>query len=118
MSILEEIEGSRVEALISAQVLSEVSGVLYRQYGMKDTTKHVAGMLSYRLRVHPVTAEMVRAAAEYSRDFGILPYDGIHIATAVNFGAAEIISADRELDKAKKVILRKDPLDYSKSKKP
>jgi predicted nucleic acid-binding protein len=71
-------------------------------------------MLSYHLRVHPVTAEIVRLAAEYSRDFRILPYDGIHVATAVGTGADEIVSADRELDRVKKVVGRTDPLDYAR----
>jgi predicted nucleic acid-binding protein len=53
-------------------------------------------------------------AAQLSKDFKILPYDGIHVATAVNLGVAEIISADAELDKAK-VITRIDPLDYAKA---
>jgi predicted nucleic acid-binding protein len=91
-----------------------VAGVLYRQFGMRDTTKHVAGMLSYRLRVHPVTAEVVRLAAEYSRDFRILPYYGIHVATAVDLKVDEIASADRELDRVKKLIKRMDPLQYVK----
>ena len=42
-SILQDIEESRMEAVVSAQVLAEVSGVLYRQFGLADTTKHVAG---------------------------------------------------------------------------
>jgi predicted nucleic acid-binding protein len=81
---------------------------------MRDTTKHVAGMLSYRLRVQPVTAEVVRLAAEYSRDFRILPYDGIHVATAVGLKVDEIVSADTELDRVGKLIKRMDPLDYVK----
>ncbi len=103
-----------MDAVISAQVLTEVSGVLYRQFEMKDTTRHISGVLSYRLKVQPVTAEIVRLAAEYSRDFRILPYDGIHLATAVGSGASVIISADRELDRARKLMKRKDPLDYVK----
>jgi predicted nucleic acid-binding protein len=81
---------------------------------MKDTTKHVAGMLSYGLAVQPVTAAIVRQAVEYSRDFRILPYDGIHVATAVGLKVDEIASADGELDKVKKLIKRVDPLDYVK----
>jgi predicted nucleic acid-binding protein len=69
-------------------------------------------MLSYRLTVQPVTAAIVRSAAEYSRDFHILPYDGIHVATAVGLKVDKIASADRELDKVKKLITRMDPLDY------
>jgi predicted nucleic acid-binding protein len=103
-----------LQAVISAQVIAEVSAVLYRQFGVKDTTRHVAGMLSYKLRVQPVTAEIVRLAAEYSRDFRILPYDGIHVATAVAAKVEEIVSADGELDRVKKLVRRVDPLDYGK----
>lgn len=71
-------------------------------------------MLSYRLRVQPVTAEIVRLASEYSRDYHILPYDGVHVATAVALQVEEIASADKELDRVKKLVKRIDPLDYVK----
>jgi predicted nucleic acid-binding protein len=71
-------------------------------------------MLSYRLRVQPVSTEIVRLAAEYARDFRILPYDGIHVATAVGMKVDEIVSADGELDRVGKLIRRTDPLDYVK----
>jgi predicted nucleic acid-binding protein len=71
-------------------------------------------MLSFHLKVPPVMSEIVRLAAQLSKDFEILPYDGIHVATAVSLGADEIVSADAELDKAK-VISRTDPLDYAKA---
>ena len=103
-----------MEAVISVQVIAEVSGVLFRQFGVRDTTKYVAGILSYRLKVHPVTAEIVRLAAGYSRDFRILPYDGIHVATAVVGKADEIASADRELDRVKRLVGRLDPLEYKR----
>jgi predicted nucleic acid-binding protein len=111
-SILEDAERSRLDGVISIQVIAEVSAVLYRQFGISDTTRHVAGMLSYRLRVQPVTTEIVRIAAEYSRDYHILPYDGIHVATAIALKAEKIASADRELDRVSKLIERMDPLEY------
>lgn len=109
------MEESRLDAVISAQVLAEVAGVLYRQFRVRDITRYVGGMLSYRLKVLPVTAEIVRVAAEYSKEFRILPYDGIHIATAISSGADQILSADRELDRVK-MIKRLDPLDFVRAR--
>lgn len=61
-----------------------------------------------------MTAEIVRLASEYSRDYHILPYDGVHVATAVALQVEEIASADKELDRVKKLVKRIDPLDYVK----
>jgi len=111
-SILEQVELSQVDGAISVQVLAEVSAVLFRQYRMKDTTRHLSGILSYRLKIEPVTSEIVRRAADYSKEFGIPPYDGIHVATALRLGIGEIVSADGELDRVKRLVRRTDPLDF------
>jgi predicted nucleic acid-binding protein len=113
-SILEDVEASRLAAVISVQVVAEAAGVLHRQFKLRDTTRHVEGILSYRLKVQPVTSEVVRLAAQFSKDFHILPYDGIHVAAAVSLGVEEVIPADKELDKAK-VVTRIDPLEYART---
>jgi len=46
-----------------------------------------------------------------------LPYDGIHVAIAVDLKIEEMTSADRELDRVKKLVKRMDPLDYVKNRK-
>ncbi len=97
--------------MVSAHVVAEISGVLYRTYAIRDTTRHVNAVLSYRMEIIPVTSEIVRFAAELSRDYKILPYDGIHIATAREANCDMIISADKELDK-QNIVKRVDPLDY------
>ncbi len=109
--ILEELEKGKLDAMISVQVLSEVSDVLYRRFGFRDTVKHVIAILSYPIELIDLTPDIVVKAAEYSRDYGILPYDGIHIASAVSSLAAEILSADKELDKVD-IIKRVDPLEF------
>ncbi len=106
------MERSKIEAVISTQVLAEVAGVLYGQFGVRDTTRYVAGILSYRLRVRPVTSEVIRLAAEHSRDYQILPYDAIHVVTALGSKVDEMISADKEMDRVKRLVKRRDPLDY------
>ena len=111
-AILERIERRELEAVISVQVLSEVAGVLYQQYRVKDPTEHVAAVLSYPMKIVDVTPDIVIRAAEYSRDYGILPYDGIHIASALSSLVTEILSADKELDKVS-IIRRVDPLEFS-----
>ena len=113
-AILEDIEQRRLEAIISVQVVSEVSGVLYRSFGVKDTTKYVDTILSYPIQVIPVSTEIIRMAAVYSRDWNILPYDGIHTATAMSENAEAILSADKGLDKVKP-LRRLDPLSYKRS---
>jgi len=115
-AILERIERGELEAVISVQVLSEVAGVLYQQYSIKDPTKHVAAILSYPMEIVDVTPDIVVRATEYSRDYGILPYDGIHIASALSSLVTEILSADKELDKVG-VIKRVDPLEFSFAEK-
>lgn len=114
--ILERIEEGKLEAIISVQVLSEVAGVLYQQYRVKDPTEHVVAVLSYPMKIVDVTPDIVLRAVEYSRDYGILPYDGIHVASAVSSLATEILSADKELDKVD-IIKRLDPLEFEAPKK-
>jgi len=109
--VLEDIETGKLDALISTQVLSEVAGVLYSQYGVKDTTKHIAAMISYPIEIATVTINTIRSAAEYARDYDILPYDGIHVSSAMEQGTTQIVSADRELDKID-IMKRIDPLQY------
>ncbi|MGI0084012.1 MAG: type II toxin-antitoxin system VapC family toxin [Nitrososphaerales archaeon] len=109
--ILDDLESGRLEATISIQVACEVSGVLYKSYGIRDTTKYVDAVLSYRMEIFPVTSEIVRSAASYAKEFKILPYDGIHIATAKEADCDFILSADRELNR-QHVMRRVDPLDY------
>ena len=114
--ILEDIEQAKLDALISVQVVSEVAGVLYRSYGVKDTTGHVDAILSYRMEIVPVTAEVIRVGAKYAKEFSISPYDAIHVATAALSGITTILSADKELNKLS-AFERLDPLSYRKAKK-
>jgi len=58
--------------------------------------------------IHP---DAIRVAAEYSRDYNITPYDGIHIAVAVENNISEMISGDKELDKTD-LIRRIDPMEF------
>ncbi|MEA1905302.1 MAG: type II toxin-antitoxin system VapC family toxin [Candidatus Hadarchaeota archaeon] len=108
--ILERLEKEKLRAAISVQVLSEVAGVLYQQFGVKDTTKHVAAILSYPLEIVDLTPDIIIRGAEYSRDYGVLPYDGIHIASALGLMIKKILSADRELGRVS-LIERVDPID-------
>lgn len=110
--ILEKLEKGEFKAAISVQVLSEVAGVLHQQFGVKDTVGHVVAIMSYPLEVIDLTPDIVVRGAEYSRDYGILPYDGIHVATALRQMVKKILSADKELDKVP-FIERVDPLDYA-----
>jgi len=110
--ILEKLEKGEFKAAISVQVLSEVAGVLYQQFGVKDTVGHITAILSYPLEVIDLTPDIVVRGAEYSRDYGILPYDGIHVATALGQMVKKILSADRELDKVT-IVERVNPVDYT-----
>jgi len=116
MQILEGLEKGALEAVISVQVLSEVANVLYRRFGIRDTVNHVGAILSYPLKVIDLTPDIVVRATEYSRDYGILPYDGIHVASALSSLVTEILSADKELDKVG-TIKRIDPLEFRLPKK-
>jgi predicted nucleic acid-binding protein len=116
MQILEDLEKGALEAVISVQVLSEVANVLYRRFGIRDTVNHVGAILSYPLKVIDLTPDIVLRAAEYSRDYGILPYDGIHVASALSSFVTEILSADKELDKVG-IVKRIDPLEFSPAEK-
>lgn len=111
MQILEDLEKGKLEVVISVQVLSEVTNVLYQRFGIRDTVNHISAILSYPLKVIDLTPDIVLRAAEYSRDYGILPYDGIHVASALSFFGAEILSADKELDKVG-IVRRIDPLKF------
>ncbi|MFQ6075430.1 MAG: type II toxin-antitoxin system VapC family toxin [Candidatus Bathyarchaeia archaeon] len=111
--ILEDIEVGSLKAIISTQVLSEVAGVLYRQYQVKDTTRQITAIISYPLEIATVTPDTILRAAEHARDYEILPYDGIHVAAATEHMTTKIISADRELDKVD-FIQRIDPFKYGK----
>ena len=83
--ILEDIEAGSLKAIISTQVLSEVVGVLYRQYEVKDTTRQITAIISYPLEIVTVTPDTIMRAVEYARDYGILPFDGIHVAAATEY---------------------------------
>lgn len=109
--ILEQVEGGALEAVVSVQVLSEIAGVLYQQYRVKNPAEHLAAVLSYPMKIVDVTPDIALRAAEHSRDYGISPYDGIHIASAMSSLATEILSADKEFDKAD-IIKRVDPLEF------
>ena len=106
--ILKKIEDKRLNAAISTQVLSEIVGVLYSKYKVKDTTSQLNAVLSYPIAIYLVHPDVIRAASEYARDYNITPYDGIHIALAVEYNVRDIISADKELDKVE-LIRRIDP---------
>jgi len=106
--ILKKIEDKRLKAAISTQVLGEVAGVLYSKYKVKDTTSQLNAVLSYPIEIYIVYPDAIRVAAEYAREYGITPYDGIHIALAVEHNVRDIISADKELDKVE-LIKRIDP---------
>ena len=109
--ILDDLEAGKMEAVISIQVVAEVSGVLFRQFAVRDTTRYVDAIFSYRMKILPVTSDIVRSAAILSKDYRILPYDGIHVATAKEHSCDAILSADKELDK-QNLLDRLDPLDY------
>jgi predicted nucleic acid-binding protein len=100
-----------LEAVVSTQVIAEISSVLYRTYAIRDTTKYVDAALSYRMKVIPVTSDIVRSGAAYAKEYRILPYDGIHLATAKENSCSEILSADKELDQ-QDLVQRADPRDY------
>ena len=106
--ILKKIEDRRLKAAISNQVLSEIVGVLYSKYKVKDTTSQLNAVLSYPIEIYLVHPDAIRVAAEYARDYNITPYDGIHIALAVEYNVRDMISADKELDKVE-LIRRIDP---------
>lgn len=112
--ILKKIETKRLEAAISTQVLGEVAGVLYSKYKVKDTTSQLNAILSYPIGIYIVHPDTVRVAAEYARDYGVTPYDGIHIALAVEYNVTDIISGDKELDKVD-LIRRTDPTKFKDS---
>lgn len=109
--ILKKIEAKKLKAAISTQVLSEVAGVLYNKYKVKDTTSQLNAILSYPIDIYIVHPDTIRVAAEYARDYGITPYDGIHIALAAENNITDIISADKELDKVE-LIRRIDPTKF------
>jgi predicted nucleic acid-binding protein len=111
--ILERIERGELEAVAFVQVLSEIAGGLSQQYRVKDPTGPLRAVLSYPMKIVDVTPDILIRAAEYSRDYRILPYDGIHVASAVSSLATEILSADEELDKVD-VVKRVDPLEFEK----
>ncbi len=111
--ILEDIEHGRLRGAISTQILSEISGVLFKCFGIRDTTAHLDAVLSYPLEIILVTPDLIRLGAEYSRDYGISPYDSIHIAVAIRY-ADNILSADKELDKVP-FVKRVDPLKYGRT---
>jgi len=109
--ILKKIEEEKLRASISTQVLGEVAGVLYSKYKVKDTTSQLNAVLSYPIDIYITHPDVIRVAAEYARDYSITPYDGIHIALAVEHNVKDIISADRELDKVE-LIRRVDPTEF------
>mgnify|MGYP001087336850 CR=1 FL=1 len=113
--ILKELEVGQLKAVISTQVIAELAGVLYSQYGVRDTTGYIDAVLSYPLDIYLVYPDTIRAACEYARSYRILPYDGIHIALAVEHGLKKVLSADKELDKID-FIERIDPLEYGKNR--
>lgn len=86
--------------------------MLYRHFGVRDTTGQIDAVVSYPLRIVLVTPDIVRLAAEYARDYRILPYDGIHVAIAARYTGSVIVSADRELDRVG-FVRRIDPAEYS-----
>lgn len=116
MQILEKLERGELKAAISVLVLSEVADVLYRRFGLRDPVKHVSAILSYPLELIDLTPDIALRAAEYSRDYGILPYDGIHVASAASSLVTEVLSADKELDRVD-IIKRVDPLEFDLTKK-
>lgn len=111
--VLDSIEKKGIRAMVSTQVLSEVVGVLYRYYKVKDTTLQIDAILSYPIEAVVVTPDVVRRGAEYARDYNVLPYDGIHVAIASKYATNRIISADRELDKID-FVERIDPLEMGR----
>jgi len=85
--------------------------VLYNKYKVKGTTSQLNAILSYPIDIYIVHPDTIRVAAEYARDYGITPYDGIHIALAAENNITDIISADKELDKVE-LIRRIDPTEF------
>jgi len=69
-------------------------------------------VLSYPIEIYIIHPDVIRVAAEYARDYNIAPYDGIHVALAVEHNVRDIISADKELDKVE-LIRRVDPTEFN-----
>lgn len=108
--VIEDIANGEIKACISPLVAIEVANAL-RKYGMEDIKDTIDAILSLNITIHPLDEFIVRIAAEIFDEFGISPYDCIHVATMNADGIKEIISADKEFDEIKN-IKRIDPLYY------
>jgi predicted nucleic acid-binding protein len=115
--ILENVEAGKAEACCSVLVLVEIIGVLARINGVLrkkgekelDVKKNVDALLSLPIHWVDLSPVVIRKAAEYR--YPIAGADYVHLVSAELNGVEEVISADRELDKAGSVK-RIDPLDY------
>ena len=106
--IMREINNRKIDATISTHVLIEVSGVLFQQYKIKDTTKYIDSIISLPIHIIEITPEIVRITVEYSAKYNITPYDAIHVAACTSESIFNIISADKDFDKID-LIKRIDP---------
>ena len=109
--IMRDIVEGRVEAVTSVLVVVEVANAL-RKYGLGKEAKEVAdAIFSLDVPVYGVDVSDVRVAMGFFDEFGISPYDCVHLSVMKRVGALNVISADRDFDKVK-WIKRLDPKSY------
>ncbi|MEM2921798.1 MAG: type II toxin-antitoxin system VapC family toxin [Candidatus Bathyarchaeia archaeon] len=115
--ILLDIQNERLKACASILVLVEIINVLIRinrilkkeKKKTLDLRMNVDAILSLPLTWFDLNFLLIRKASEYSYDTTGIDY--LHVATMELQSVAEVISADRELDKIK-FLKRIDPIEY------
>lgn len=114
--IVRDIESGRLEALCSKLVLVEFVHVLVRlnrgldkRHGVFDVPKLTEALLSLVQNWADLDDMVVKRASQYTAK--VNPPDYFHLATMELHGSAEVLSADRELDKVT-WVKRIDPMDY------
>lgn len=115
--ILTDIQAEKLKVGASVLILVEIINVLTKlnKILMKEKKKHlnlkenVNSILSLPITWFDLDFLTIEKASEYSYDINGVDY--IHAATMEVNSIDEVISADEDLDKIKK-IKRIDPLDY------
>jgi len=97
--ILGRIDRGELKAATSTLVIIELANAL-RKYGLGKEAKNVVdAIFSLDLQVYEIEQLDVRNALRLFDEFGISPYDCVHVAVMKRAGITQIISADKDFDK-------------------
>ena len=103
--IFRKIEENCFPALISSLVFAELLVTAYKGNKATEAMKLMQVLTGFpHLKIAPLTPSIAAQAARLRAAYGIRTPDAIHLATAIEGGAAGFITNDKDLERLQKEL--------------